>query len=122
MELTVRADRRLRHALIVDQLPAGLEIENQNLADSYDQSDLQLHGESISELMQDLEINYQEYREDSFVMALDLPAGTEQRLYYLVRAVTPGTFSIPPTFAEDMYRPQIRHQGARAGSINVTPR
>ncbi|EPJ44776.1 MAG: hypothetical protein OFPI_39010 [Osedax symbiont Rs2] len=122
VELTVSADRRLRHALIVDQLPAGLEIENQNLADSYDQSDLQLHGESISVLMEDLQINYQEYRDDRFVMALDLPRGAEQRLYYLVRAVTPGRFNIPATFAEDMYRPEIRHQGASAGTIMVTPR
>ncbi|OUS38881.1 hypothetical protein A9R01_02745 ['Osedax' symbiont bacterium Rs2_46_30_T18] len=122
VELTVSADRRLRHALIVDQLPAGMEIENQNLADSYDQSDLQLHGESISQLMEDLQINYQEYRDDRFVMALDLPGKRTQKVYYLVRAVTPGTFSIPPTFAEDMYRPEIRHQGSAAGTLMVTPR
>jgi len=39
-----------------------------------------------------------------------------------VRAVSPGTFSVPPTFAEDMYRPQVRHQGKSAGALTVLPR
>jgi len=120
--LTVEADSHLRHALLVDLLPAGLEIENQNLADAYDQSDLQVNGRSISDLMYNLNIATQEYRDDRFVMAIDLPRARPVEVFYLVRAVSPGTFSVPPTFAEDMYRPQVRHQGNSAGALTVLPR
>jgi uncharacterized protein YfaS (alpha-2-macroglobulin family) len=122
VELAVRSDKRLRHAMLVDLLPAGLEIENQNLADSYDQTDLKVQGNSISEIMYDLSIAHQEYRDDRFVMAIDLPRKRLVRVYYLVRAVSPGTYTVPPTFAEDMYRPEIRHQGEGSGKLTVLPR
>ncbi|MFT5706686.1 MAG: hypothetical protein ACI9ES_000973 [Oceanospirillaceae bacterium] len=122
VELSVRADKRMRHALLVDLLPAGLEIENQNLADSYDQDSLQINGEKISEIMYELAIAYQEYRDDRFVMAIDLPKNRLVRVYYLVRAVSPGTYTVPATFGEDMYRPELRHQGASAGKLTVLPR
>ena len=118
----MRSDKRLRHAMLVDLLPAGLEIENQNLADSYDQTDLKVQGNSISEIMYDLSIAHQEYRDDRFVMAIDLPRKRLVRVYYLVRAVSPGTYTVPPTFAEDMYRPEIRHQGEGSGKLTVLPR
>ncbi len=121
VELLVTAQEHLRHAIIVDLLPAGLEIENQNLADSYDQSNLKVMGTSISELMYGLPVEYQEYRDDRFVMALDLPR-TRVKIYYLVRAVSAGDYQIPPTFAEDMYRPEIRHQGESSGMLKVLPR
>ena len=122
VELTVLADQRLRHAMIVDLLPAGLEIENQNLADSYDQSQLKVGGTSISESMYNLSIQYQQYRDDRFVMALELPRNNKVKLYYLVRAVSAGRYQIPPTFAEDMYRPEIRHRGRGGSILNVLPR
>lgn len=119
--LEVKAQQRLAHAMIVDLLPAGLEIENQNLTDSYAQSELEIGGVSLSETMADLDIKHSEYRDDRFVMALNLARGNST-LYYLVRAVTPGKYQIPPTFAEDMYRPEIRHNGAAAGYITIVPR
>ncbi|MEH6444321.1 MAG: alpha-2-macroglobulin [Oceanospirillaceae bacterium] len=122
VELSVRADKRMRHALLVDLLPAGLEIENQNLADSYDQDSLQINGEKISEIMYELNVAYQEYRDDRFVMAIDLPRKRLVRVYYLVRAVSPGTYTVPATFGEDMYRPELRHQGSSAGKLTVLPR
>ena len=33
------------------------------------------------------------------------------KLYYLVRAVTPGTYTVPPPQVEDMYRPELRAVG-----------
>lgn len=122
VELTVQSPQRLRHALVVDLLPAGLEIENQNLADSYDQTQLEVEGVAIAKIMSNLAVKYREHRDDRFVMALDLASKRTQRIYYLVRAVTPGIYQIPPTFGEDMYRPEIRHQGGYAGSIQVINR
>ena len=38
---------------------------------------------------------------------------------YLVRAVTPGRYVVPATFAEDMYRPELRGVGKAEGEITV---
>jgi uncharacterized protein YfaS (alpha-2-macroglobulin family) len=32
-------------------------------------------------------------------------------VFYLVRAVSPGTYRVPPTLVEDMYRPEVRGIG-----------
>jgi uncharacterized protein YfaS (alpha-2-macroglobulin family) len=32
-------------------------------------------------------------------------------VFYLVRAVTPGTYRVPPPLVEDMYRPDLRGVG-----------
>jgi len=119
--LQIQADKRLTHAMIVDLLPAGFEIENQNFVDSYQQTELAVNGVSLSEKMAGLHVKHIEYRADRFVMALDLARGSST-LFYLVRAVSAGTYRIPATFAEDMYRPEIRHTGKDAGFIKVLPR
>jgi hypothetical protein len=46
-----------------------------------------------------------EFRDDRFVVAARL-AG-EMHFFYRVRVVTPGRFVVPPTYAEDMYQPQV---------------
>ncbi|MGB1237578.1 MAG: alpha-2-macroglobulin family protein [Pseudomonadales bacterium] len=122
VELSVWAEQRTRQALIVDLLPAGLEIENQNLEDSYQQDDLKIRGESIADALEDVDFAHQEYRDDRYVAAVNLPEGRTKRLYYVVRAVSSGTFTVPPTFAEDMYAPQVRHTGAVNSPISVRAR
>jgi uncharacterized protein YfaS (alpha-2-macroglobulin family) len=59
--------------------------------------------------------------DDRFVAALDL-LGEERefRLAYLVRAVTPGTYRLPPTEVEDMYSPRYRARGD-SGTLVVVP-
>ena len=32
-------------------------------------------------------------------------------MFYLVRAATPGTCTVPPSLVEDMYRPDLRGVG-----------
>ena len=54
---------------------------------------------------------HEEYRDDRYVAALKLDAGSKARVFYLVRAVTPGTYTVPPSLVEDMYRPQLRGVG-----------
>ena len=49
--------------------------------------------------------------DDRYTAALDLSAGSNQQLVYLMRAVTPGRYQVPPTQVEDMYRPEIRAVG-----------
>ncbi len=102
--LDVTAKEPVRDALIVDFLPAGLELENQNLSNSSVNlssipgvADL-LKGDDVSD------IKYQEYRDDRYVAAVNL--NYRKRLVYLVRAVTTGDYVIPYPYVESMYRPE----------------
>ncbi len=122
VELFVEASANQPHGLVVDLLPAGLELENQNLNDAYSISDLSIDGVAVRDLSASAEVNHQEYRDDRYVAAVSLYEGRPVRLFYLARAVATGEFRIPPTFAEDMYRPEVRHQGPAAGQLTVSPR
>ncbi|MGH8049448.1 MAG: hypothetical protein ACREPB_02185, partial [Arenimonas sp.] len=52
--------------------------------------------------------------------AIKLYSGQFAKLFYIVRAVTPGTYTVPPPQVEDMYRPSIRGVGvAFPASITV---
>lgn len=54
------------------------------------------------------EIKHQEYRDDRYVAAFDLKESGHTDLFYLARAVTPGTYTVPSAYVEDMYRPFIQ--------------
>jgi uncharacterized protein YfaS (alpha-2-macroglobulin family) len=92
--------------LIVDLLPAGLEIENTRLA----------HGQALDEyrwLPELSETLHTELRDDRFVAALDLDESQREfAVAYLVRAVTPGEYRVPAAFVEDMYKPWYLARGA----------
>ena len=72
------------------------------------------------EAMADARIKHREYRDDRFVVAAQLNGYLD--LYYLVRVVTPGNFVVPPSFAEDMYRPELRGLSAGSGTLKVEER
>ncbi|HEY7687856.1 MAG TPA: alpha-2-macroglobulin family protein, partial [Dongiaceae bacterium] len=100
-------------ALVVDLLPAGFEVENARLADAQSVSQLTW----ISDLTPTV---YTEFLDDRFVAAVDLGYGRRNfRVGYLVRAVTPGVYSLPPAEVEDMYQPQYRARTAM-GKVTVT--
>ena len=109
--VSVTADVRMPDALLVDLLPAGLEIENFNLADSKQWADVVVDGININERADAADLRHEEFRDDRYVAALNLGAGRTARVFYLVRAVTPGSYTAPPPMVEDMYRPDIRGVG-----------
>ncbi|MGY4516080.1 uncharacterized protein YfaS (alpha-2-macroglobulin family) [Lysobacter sp. HA18] len=98
-------------ALLTDLLPAGLEIENFNLGDEKQWADVSIEGIEIADRKDAAEVQHEEFRDDRYVAALKLSAGSTSRVFYLVRAVTPGTYTVPPPLVEDMYRPWIRGVG-----------
>jgi len=103
-----------QQALVVDLLPAGLEIENARLTQS-------AAGTSeIAWLPQLSETRYSEFRDDRFVAALDISANDKRNftLAYLLRAVTPGSYRQPAVYVEDMYKPWQFGRGAM-GAIKV---
>ena len=105
--------REEQQALVVDLLPAGLEIENARLA----------HNASTTEiawLPELTELLHSEFRDDRFVAALDMDADKTRKftLAYLVRAVTPGVYQQPAVYVEDMYKPWQFGRGAM-GTVRV---
>ena len=101
----------LPDAMLVELLPAGLELENQNLEHSMKLDDIKIDGKKILSWQTGTRIKHSEYRDDRFVAALSLSRYNANHLFYIARAVTPGTYTVPPSLVEDMYRPEIRAIG-----------
>lgn len=98
--------------LLVDLLPAGLEIENTRLRNGGDVAD-------FGWLPELTEARHIEMRDDRFVAAYDLSA--ERSAFtaaYIVRAVTRGSYVQPAAYAEDMYQP-FRFARGEVGRITV---
>lgn len=117
--LSVEVREAMPDALLVDLLPAGLEIENLNLTPAEQWADVSIEGVTLTDRGSASEILHEEYRDDRYVAALKLYAGQKAQLFYLVRAVTPGTYVVPTPQVEDMYRPELRGVG-RASPATVT--
>jgi uncharacterized protein YfaS (alpha-2-macroglobulin family) len=86
--------------LLVDHLPAGLEIENADLFDGGST-------EGLAWLKRDIEPTHTEARDDRYVAMFNRD-GKDKATFsiaYVVRAVTPGRYVLPPASIEDMYRP-----------------
>ncbi|MEM9102817.1 MAG: alpha-2-macroglobulin [Pseudomonadota bacterium] len=120
VRLIASAEEFTPDGLIVDLLPAGFELENQNLADtSIAINDIFIEGKSIKKWYNSSRVLHQEYRDDRFVAAVELSARYQVQLFYLVRAVTPGSFNVPPPYIEDMYRPYRFAIGETPSSMRV---
>jgi uncharacterized protein YfaS (alpha-2-macroglobulin family) len=127
--LKLQAAEKGGRILLVDRLPAGLEIENPRLIESGDVK-------TLSWLKTGPKPSHVDFRDDRFVAAYDF-FGTGQRggqgdddsrapassatVAYLVRAVTPGSFVHPAATVEDMYRPD-RFARTASGELIVEAR
>ncbi len=123
VHLAVRATKTVPDALLVDLLPAGLELENQNLGES--SASLSNASSALrewQEAMQNTDIVHQEYRDDRYVAALSIPAEQVKHLLYLARAVTPGRYLVPPAQVASMYRPEWQAQSAGGETLQVKAR
>lgn len=120
--LQVKASNSVPDALVVDLLPAGLELENQNLANG--SASLEQSGGEVQNLlnqMQQASIKHIEFRDDRFVAAVAVDEYQPVTLVYLARAVTPGTYQVPQPMVESMYVPQWRATGAAEDLLIVRP-
>ena len=95
------AQARYARLLVVDRLPAGLEIDNPALVDSGSV-------EAFSWLSKDVEPTHTEYRDDRFVAAFDRAEGQSAfiTMAYVVRAVAPGRYIYPPGHCRRHVRPR----------------
>ncbi|MCL4765718.1 MAG: alpha-2-macroglobulin family protein [Hyphomicrobiaceae bacterium] len=131
--LKVEAEAGGGRVLVVDRLPAGLEIENPRLVDSADLK-------SFDWLRTTVQPEHTEFRDDRFVAAFNLSgrgdgngqgeSGNDDSkaqpaksltMAYMVRVVTPGTYVHPAATVEDMYRPE-RFARTASGRVEVSAR
>lgn len=114
--ITLRSEIRVPDALLVNLIPAGLELENQNLNHSLKLAAIIIEGEHVEV---SANIQHQEYRDDRYIAAVDLQAQQIQTLYVLSRAVTPGQYVFPAVRVESMYKPSVYGVGGSIKQINV---
>lgn len=94
--------KRQARLLVVDPLPAGLEIENASLGGSASTEGFGFLGDLA-------QVEHNEARDDRFVAAIEHKPNDKNAsfvLAYIVRAVTPGKYTHPAGLVEDMYNPE----------------
>ena len=100
VEVTINALREpIDNIMIVDKLPAGLEIENSRLAtrDKITNNKLKVNVP-----------DFIDFRDDRVLIATSLHRINKDYVYrYTVRAITEGNFTLPAIFAEAMYDPFV---------------
>jgi alpha-2-macroglobulin len=102
----------IRNVVVQNLLPSGLEVENPRLKST--ETLPWMIGKNQDPAFLDL-------RDDRVLLFMDLPAQDWRTFYTLVRAVTPGTFRLPPIQVEAMYNPALRARGER-GTLKVSVR
>lgn len=115
VRVNIRTHGRHSNGMVVDYVPAGVEIENTNIVQG-EQGTLEIEKADVRQAMLDPRIKHVEFRDDRFVVAARLEG--EMNFFYRVRVVTPGKFIVPPTYAENMYQPMV--YGLAGGDSTVT--
>lgn len=107
---------RYGRLLLVDPLPAGVEIENANLTEG-------ASTEGLSWLKQEVSPVHTEARDDRYVAAFERSGSSNQpgvfTIGYIVRAVSPGRYVAPAAAIEDMYRPD-RFGRTAFGTVDIS--
>ncbi len=100
--------------MVVDYLPAGLEIDNPKLVSSGDSG-------TLDWIEDGEEPQNTEFRDDRFNAAIER-ASDDSAVFtvaYIVRAVSPGKYVLPQAYVEDMYNPS-RYGRTGTGTVEVT--
>ncbi|MBS1774032.1 MAG: alpha-2-macroglobulin family protein [Bacteroidetes bacterium] len=98
---------QIDNIVITDMLPAGFEIENTRLNDMPD----------IKWIKNKAEADYEDIRDDRMNLFTSL-GGQPKDFYYMVRAVSPGTYQLGPVQADAMYNGSY-HSYNGAGIVTV---
>jgi alpha-2-macroglobulin len=100
--------------IVADYLPAGFEIDNPRLVSSGDAGALPWIKAGVQPV-------HAEFRDDRFTAAFDRKKDDAAvfSVGYVVRAVTPGKYTLPQATVEDMYRPD-RFGRTGSGTIEIS--
>jgi uncharacterized protein YfaS (alpha-2-macroglobulin family) len=128
VRITARSKTVIGNGLIVDRIPAGLEIENLNIVQGEQMGAVTIDDVNPAAAMRDSHIKHVEFRDDRFVAAVRLDEAFISRwsynrgtltLFYRARVVTPGKFVVPAVYAEDMYRPGVFGLAGGGGTLTI---
>jgi hypothetical protein len=114
--IRLTSDEVAPDALLVHLLPAGLELENQNLTNSLKLESINIGGSKVE---QKAKFVHQEFRSDRYVAALELNKNVESVVYFITRAVNPGTYIVPPARVESMYKPSLNGTGNTIETLTI---
>lgn len=103
--LELQGQAGLEHVVIADLLPAGFEVENPRLDANVMAAAMVTNNATPS---------YLDIRDDRVIIAFDTLPSEQTNYYYVVRAVTPGSYTHPASTAECMYDPAFRAATAPA--------
>ncbi len=118
VELTIRTPIALPHIVIADLLPAGLEIENPRL-ETTEKTDATQPDKSTA--APGFENPRLDIRDDRMILVDQMKQAGEARYTYVARAVTAGTFTVPPVHAECMYDSGRQSTFCGAKTLTVLP-
>lgn len=99
------------NVVLENLLPAGLEVENPRLSTTERLPWMEADAQADTATL--------DLRDDRVLLFTDLPDKRWHAYYALLRAVTPGIFTLPPAQAEAMYAPELRGSGP-LGKFTVT--
>ncbi len=128
-EVSVKAlTSDLENVVVIDMLPAGLEIENPRLVSragrpfmQQQQGELPRRAPEASTSSMEQQVfkpDYIDIRDDRLLFYGSFQYQREQVFYYPLRVVTEGRFTVPPVSAEAMYDPS-KSAVASTGTIQV---
>lgn len=121
--LEISSDQDRADLLVEDLIPAGLELENPALADAVTLDNTLIEGKTLAQWQETKQAKHQEYRDDRYVAALELNQGNSAQLHYVLRAINPGLYRLPPPMIEDMYDPETRAIGENpVTEVLITPK
>jgi uncharacterized protein YfaS (alpha-2-macroglobulin family) len=98
--IKLKVDRPMRHVIVADLIPAGMEITNPVLGGD--------NALPLATLPQPLRPNMIDMRDDRMVYSYDELWEGEHWFYYGLQAVTPGQYHRPGLIVEAMYDPALR--------------
>jgi hypothetical protein len=98
------APTRRYHVALVDNLPAGIEIINSNLATSSRFNDDE--PPKVNSIYRNYWLQHQNLRDNRAEAFTTLLQAGVWNYSYLARATTIGNFIVPPSKAEEMYSPE----------------
>ena len=108
VRITMKTPSKLDDAVLLDLIPGGFAIEDGSLATRAQQPDADSNHRPY--------ISRQERLTDRYLMFGTIPTHWDSVVTYRLRAVTPGTYAVPPTRVEDMYAPDK----CGTGNCNMT--
>jgi alpha-2-macroglobulin len=108
IEVTNTSGQQIQNIALVDRLPAGFEVENPRLGRGFKADWIEPEDQWA--------LDFLNMRDDRLEGFGALKAGETKKVVYTVRAITSGTYTMPPVDVEAMYDPTLwaREKGGKA--------